>query len=488
MRRLGLPPFPGGSPARALVLVETLKQQRVVASACDIAQARGVKPGMTLAHARALLPTDALIAPFTPEQDRAALSRLARWALRFAPVVTPDPPNGLLLDIAGCAHLYGGEERMLEAVLGSLKALGLYARGAIASTFGCAWALARFGDGRRTIVPQDREEEALAPLPVAALRVAPEVVLSLAEVGVGSIGELLSLPRGALPARFGCELGQRLDQAIGRLPESIEPVRPQSPMAVERIFDGPTTQQEAILLAARELIERLCHTLASQERGVLRMELVLVRPGDTPVRLFASLTRPSRCARHLWRLLGPQLERAHLGYGVEALVLTAKATRRIVHQQAQRWREDQAASDEEHALGEMIDTLVCRLGQERVLTLHPVESHRPERAQRPVPYTAGKTLPPARLVSADRPSVLFAQPEPAEVMALFPDGPPSWMRWRGRESRVLEGLGPERIGPEWWRSRESGRDYFKIKDQDHRWLWVFRELTSARWFVHGLWA
>ena len=94
----------------------------------------------------------------------------------------------------------------------------------------------------------------------------------------------------------------------------------------------------------------------------------------------------------------------------------------------------------------------------------------------------------------DRPSVLLAQPEPAQVIAVIPDGPPSRLRWRGREYHVCSSFGPERICQEWWSGPLDGqcelnaRDYFKVQDSHGRWLWVYRQLEENRWFVHGLWA
>jgi protein ImuB len=91
--------------------------------------------------------------------------------------------------------------------------------------------------------------------------------------------------------------------------------------------------------------------------------------------------------------------------------------------------------------------------------------------------------------SADRPSLLLERPEPVEVIAMTPDGPPSWFRWRGLGQCVTVSAGPERLAMEWWRwSSPATRDYFKIQDEHGRWLWIYRTLESGRWFVHGLWA
>lgn len=199
-----------------VLLVSTTQGKQVIACHCARAEAARVRVGMSLAHARSLLTNAPLwIQPFMPEDDTHCLDQLARWALRFSPVVAPDYPDGLLLDIAGCEHLYGGEERLAEKVIASLEGLGLSVRLAIAPTFACAQAVVRYGKNRITIIPNDAVRASLTPLPVSALRIDHVVCEALTEVEIERIGELLRLPRNELAARFGSGLLKRLDQAVG---------------------------------------------------------------------------------------------------------------------------------------------------------------------------------------------------------------------------------------------------------------------------------
>jgi protein ImuB len=75
---------------------------------------------------------------------------------------------------------------------------------------------------------------------------------------------------------------------------------------------------------------------------------------------------------------------------------------------------------------------------------------------------------------------------------MLPDKPPSFIQWRGKNLKIITGIGPERIAPEWWgRSLAQGegvtRDYFKVQDECGRWLWVFRDPITQTWFLHGMW-
>ena len=493
-----------------LLIVTTSSNRQTITACCMQAAAAGVRRGMTLAHARALLPNDLAVQveSAASERDAAALQRLARWALRFSPTVAPDPPDGLLLDITGCQRLFRGEKRLVERLAESVRRLGLTARLATAPTLGCAWAVARFGPDTCALIGNDDTDirAALAPLPVAALRIEADIQDALAMIGIERIEHLFNLPRAALPSRFGTDLLLRLDQALGATLETIDPIRPMPPATVQRVFDGPTRNLEGILLTVRRLIEQLQMQLQQRESGALRLDLHLTRIDAAPVQLSATLSRPSRDPKHLWALLEPQVQQVNLGYGIEQLDLTATRTGPLPHAQTTVWAEAPQAKDLSRRCGEMLDRLTTRLGAERVRRFDVVETHVPERVfvSRPVLEPVPPQQPPAQITASDRPSLLLPRPEPIEVIAVSPDGPPSWFKWRGRSQRVVGSLGPERIAGPWWmggrhggteaRRHEGGggdggtRDYFKVQDEQGRWLWVYRQLEGQRWFVHGQWA
>ena len=500
-----------------ILLYTTTAGRQIVIRRCEQAAAAGVRETMTLAHARALLPhNNVLVKPHQPHRELMALKALARWALRFSPIVAVDPPDGVLIDIAGCERLFHGERQLLTAITTAVAHLGFQNRLASASTFACAWAIARFGSPDQFIVPNARERKALEPLPIAALRVDQATIEALREVGIDRIGHLLKLPRSSLGARFGAKLLGRLDQAMGKAVETIDPVRPVEPPMVERIFAGPTTQIEAIQLTVRELLEELSEHLQQRECGVRLLELRFDRIDAEPIRETITLSRPSRDAKHLWSLLGPRVESINLGYGVERVALTAQRWARLSHVQMKQWgRDAEAAGNVERDVGALVDALANRLGSDRIMRAEPIETHVPERAFRycavmeeqrheATPQCLAASQRRARgerhegIIDADRPPVLLDRPEPITVMALTPDGPPARLRWRGMEQRITASAGPERIACEWWhegtppeqaRKHEVGsRDYFKVQDERGCWLWVYRVVETGRWFVHGLWA
>ena len=119
-----------------------------------------------MADARAMYPTIEIMEA-EPKADRRLLESLADWCDRYTPLVAIEGTDGLFLDITGCAHLFGGEEKMIEDVQRRLFDQGFDAHVGLASTPGAAWAAARFRSPW-LIAPGD-EAKTLTPLPLAAL-------------------------------------------------------------------------------------------------------------------------------------------------------------------------------------------------------------------------------------------------------------------------------------------------------------------------------
>ncbi len=494
-----------------MLLTRAVGGREVVARCCPSAAAWGVRAGLDLAQARAILPHGAALCihPHRPDREAESLHRLACWALRISPTVAPDPPDGLLLDLTGTSRLYGREQRTARSAARAINRLGLRVRAATAATFACAGAVARFGLERIAVVQPGDERAALAALPVAALTDDPFTLAAFDELGIERVGQVLSLPRRQLAARFGVVLLGRIDRALGHATETVNPVHPPPPIRAEVLFDGPTDRLESIEAAAQDVLADLARQLAAQQRGVRRLDVTLLRPEGEPERLTIELSRASVNAAHLWRLLRPRLDRVDMGVQVEGLVAHAARTSRLSDRQTAHTHlgADESAPARNEAAGELTDTLVNRLGPESVLraTLHP--SHLPERS-----FKACSVMQPAPPLvnlrcAGERPTILLHPPEPAEVIALTPDGPVLEIGWRERETggggvgrtrqRVTACTGPERIGAEWWRWRGDpavpgmapppDRDYFAVQLESGLWLWVCRQVDTPRWFVHGVW-
>lgn len=458
---------------------------------------------MSLSHARALIPSQVPVHVEEREaqRDGVALHRLACWALRYSPIVAVDPPDGLLLDATGLETLYpgAGEAGLSRAIGEALVPRGFAVRIAVAGTYAGARALARFGRPAVTHVPPGGDREALACLPAAALGVDRQTAAAFDEIGLTKLGHLFDLPRASLASRFGDELLRRVDRALGRAPEIIDPVRPESPPRAQRLFEDATDRWESLETAARDVLDRLIAVLRSRGQGVRQLELEVLRPvrrGGWIRRV--RLSRPSLARSHLWSMLRSVLERVDVAAGIVGVSLRATEVGRLVLPQTS-WQAfaPPSSTPVDVEWGEIADTLAGRLGEENVLRFEPVASHLPERAFRARSATEERAVrPAATIAAADRPTRLFAPAIPARVILRAPDGPILQISWRGRRERVIACAGPERIGAEWWRfgpaakaaTGTSDRDYFTVQTEDGAWLWVGRRLDAGPWFVQGDWA
>ncbi|MSO76934.1 MAG: DNA polymerase Y family protein [Alphaproteobacteria bacterium] len=465
------------------------------------AGALGLTPGMGLADARAMLPTlDAVDAD--PAGEAATLAALADWCGRYTPIVALDGADGLLLDITGAGHLFGGECRLIDDMTQHLARLGYGSRAAIAHTPAAAWALVHYAGEANAIAPSGNEAVALlARLPVAALRLAPEVVLGLRDLGLHRIGALFDLPRAPLAARFGALTVQRLDALLGR---HVEPVVPHHGTPTHRIrltFPEPISRAEDIAAAARRLLEALAVRLAKEQLGVRRLDYALYRTDGQVAHARIGTVQPVREPRHLLRLLAEPLAAIDPGLGIETGIMAALETMPLAPRQLAM---DHASPDgapgaaDDGDLGLLLDRLGQRLGSRNVWRQTARASHIPERAVRPVaPLEVSDRTgwPPDRA----RPLRLLARPESIQAMALLPDHPPVQFLWQGRAHRVLRVQGPERIAPEWWLDERPAatatRDYFILEDSAGQRFWVYREGlyppptgTIPRWYLHGFFA
>ena len=499
--------------------------RQVLSALSAAAEAAGLVPGQPLREAQAMCP-GLRTAAQEPAAEAAFLRALARWADRFSPLVACDAAAGVMLDITGCAHLFGGEAALGRAVVDEAAGLGLSARCAIADTPGAAWALARFagqgvasgrsGDAieqearatraraarrgawqRRAapcaaapviVAPPGQLHAALAPLPAAALRLPGGLAGDLARLGLRRIGDLSGQPRAALGRRFGPVLMRRLDQALGAQPEPLSAVAPPPPLAVRLSLPEPIGLLDDLREGAARLLARLCDRLTGRGEGAraLRFEARGTDGGMQAVDL--RLARPMRDADAMLALLVPRLERIDAGFGIDMLRLDALQAERIVPEQT---RGTEAATRD--GLADLLTRLGARVGLEAITRRHPAESRIPGKTALTL-AAAWSDPAPAPWPRPDHPRPLMLwRPEPVTPQA--GGRPCAAFRWRGRRHETAHAIGPERIAPEWWLDdpewRTGLRDYWQVLTTRGERLWLFQAhgaALSGGWFCHGRFA
>jgi protein ImuB len=491
-----------GIPPRPLLTAIPDHGRRIVASVDQAARQLGIIPGMTITQARTFTP-ELEVTDADPDADLLGLRQLALWAgRRYAPIVAPDPPQGLWLDITGCAHLFDTERALLKDLHRRVAGFGLSVQIAVADTAGCAHAVARHVPAGRpvTIEPGDHRK-AIALLPIGSLRLDPQIIDGLHKLGFERIEQLIGAPRGPLAKRFGRDLHRRLDQALGFVPEPIEPVFPETLPRSRRGFMEPIATADAFAQVISDLAGDIVSQLTRAGKGARRLDCYFHRVDGHTQAIRVGTATPSRDPGHLAKLLIAKIETIDPGLGIEAMTLVTPLVDAMAPTQSGGL--DTLAHDTGKGpdLSALVDALANRFGQRRLYRATPQSSAMPERSVTVRPALDRKS----GLAWEDdlpRPSRMLSPPELVDVTAMLPDHPPAMFVWRHKRFRVTQADGPERLHGEWWHDRgvESDqpfmvRDYYQVETATGGRYWLFRigdgenpATGPMRWFIHGAFA
>ncbi|MEO0401051.1 MAG: DNA polymerase Y family protein [Pseudomonadota bacterium] len=522
-----------------LAVVAEQANMQVITSLNGVAQAQGLQVGQPVRDAHAMCP-GLLTQPRSLVAEQRFLEALQRWAGKFSPWVAPEDGDALVVDLTGCAHLFGGEAQLMQVVQDDCTDLGLSVLMGLADTRGAAWALARFagrvtgsdrsGDaidqearatrsraGKRRhwtkggaapvvrtsvsdsirIAPSGQTYSALSPLPIAALRLDPDVTAQLGRLGLRRVGDLLGQPRAGLARRFGRGLVLRLDQAMGSAPEPVSPAKPPDHFAVRMTLPEPIGLAEDVMAGLDRLLPRLCKALEDKGKGVRRVALQAYRSDHGVEVIEVGLARPSFDPFRIRPLIEMKVADIDAGFGIDMLRLVAVQvepvhdTMAVGHLQA--GAAVQARLNNTNALDDLIGRLGARVGLDAIRRLHPSDSHIPEKSHKIL--AAAWSEPhkgPWPAPSNPRPMLMWS-PEPVHAPAT--PRLPETFRWRGRDLTRLRALGPERLAPEWWLDdpnwRSGTRDYWVTDTTDGQRLWLFYAHgggMSPGWFCQGSFA
>ncbi len=521
-------------------VVEEQHNSQILTSLNRNAQAFGLRVGQPVRDAHAMCEALMTRARSVPAEE-AFLNVLQRWAGKFSPWVAKEAEDALVVDLTGCAHLFGGEEPLLEVVQQDCNDLGISVCMGLADTRGAAWALARYagrqagshrsGDaidqearatrsrsskrrhwtkgGAAPTVKLGPEEavhriaapgqnySALAPLPVAALRLDEHTTAQLSRLGLRRIDDLLGQPRASLARRFGRGLVMRMDQAMGSAPEPVSPAKAPDHFAVRMTLPEPIGLEEDILAGIDRLLPRLCESLERKGRGARRVLLQATRTDQDMQSIEVGMARPSRDPATIRPLLVLKLEEIDPGFGIDMLRLEAVQSEPIHVRTAIGHLEAGAEVNrrlaENTAVDDLIGRIGARVGLEAITRLHPASSHIPEKTSTTLAAAWSKPHEGDWPEPSNPRPLLMWHPEPVQA----PDTPkvPEVFRWRGQTLRRIRAIGPERISPEWWLDdpnwRSGVRDYWVTETEDGQRLWLFygHGLTmSSGWFCQGAFA
>jgi protein ImuB len=548
-------PEVGSEAGRPVVFIEKIKGASRLAAVNAQAQQQGLAPGMTLADARARMP-DLQAVAYDRDADAAFLEQLAEIAVSFTPSVAIEAAgcgvsDGLILDITGCAHLFGGEAPLAARLTRALQAGGASAcHIAVAPTPDMARALARYNADRFLPDSPGQPQPVFAydsrlalMLPVAALECNAEDARALRRAGLRTIGHVADRPSVLFTARFTSAFTAKLRRVLGEEDRRITPRRPAPAYIFDERCAEPVASADVIEGIVGELAVRASVQLQERGEGGRLFQATFFRTDGARRLVCVETSQPVRAPAVLMRLYRDRLsaiaDPLDPGFGFDLIRLQVlRAEPFSVVQTTLDARDEQ----QEHVAA-LVDRLGAIFGKERIMRLRRNDTHIPERAQTMVAASATLSGAAGKISSSaageaaalrlpPRPLHLFGPPQPIEVQSgpvnsgpvnsgpvnsgpvnsgQVQSGPghgaghpgPAGFRWRRVLHDVIHAEGPERIADEWWRtpSGYGARDYFRVETAEGRRFWIFRadataalrapagaDPVSAKWFLHGVFA
>lgn len=465
--------------------------------ACDsLADRRGVRRGMPVAEARALLsPQDSpWIDTRHRDLDRQALEKVALLCERYSPCVgieEADPADCLLLDVTGLSPLwvgsYEGEEGIARQIDSELTARGFQVRVAIGDTVGAAWGASHFLSeaGRPVVLPMyDRQK--LCPLPLEGLRISEAQIRIFHRLGVRTIGEVLKLQRSTLPARFDASVLQRIAQLTGEQAELFSACRPTPRFIARRALEYGITRTNAIEQLWWPLLNRVVGQLQARQLGTRRIQCRFHSEIKTRYEIDLRMCEAVCDAKQIGELLRLKMEAVCLNGPLIDFQLEALETTPLV------WQQQTFFSGQSPRLAQqwtaLLNRLSSRLGDETVTRPYLHANPVPERAISLIPAiekAKKKHSQYMRFLPLDRPTYLFPRPQPINAVDATPEGAPEVLYFRSSRLEIARWWGPERIEACWWQGRSVQREYYWVESTAGERFWLFRQLRDQRWFVHG---
>ena len=472
-----------GLKGKLFLLYAPERGRMVVKASSQTLSREGIMPGMVVADVRAILPS-VEVYPEEPDAQEKHLKDLAEYCFRYTPVIATDSPDGLMLDISGCPHLWGGELSYLKAIITRFQKSGYDVHAAIADTIGTAWAVTHCGNSNPIVAP-GRQAKALLSLPPAALRLESTILQRMEKLGFREIGQFIRIPRSNLRRRFGDVLLTRLGQALGTEHETLQPVFP-APVYQERLpCLEPIRTAKGIEIALIRLLERLCERFFREGKGMRTGIFKGYRIDGETVQISIGTNRASRNAAHLFKLFELKIPEIEPALGIELFTLEATLVEDVSETQEALWN---AGGNNPKAIAELLDNIAGKVGMQAIHRYLPQEHYWPENSVKEV--SSLEEQPEAEWrTDHPRPLHLLPEPEPVEVMVVLPDYPPLHFRYRGTIIRIAKADGPERIEQEWWLRTGPPRDYYRVEDENGARYWLFRlglyGNERPQWFLHG---
>ena len=465
----------------AFAITAEIKNALCLTHLTQQARAIGLTPGMSVPDARAICP-DLLTEKCDPAREDMLLRALRRWADQLSPSIALDKPDGLILDITGCAHLFGGELEMTKHAMERFEDMQFTVKIGIADTKGAARALARHAQSDISISNAGHTKYELEHLPIEALQVDNKTRLELRRVGFKTLGELYGVKHSELARRFGVETVTAFSKMLGQFPDPVSPMASAPVFAARMNLPEPIGFRADLQEVLGKLSQSVCGRLKTAKLGARQFHLTVrcVDTGDHVISI--GFAQPCYDAGLVISQFERPLDNLKIEFGADWFRLLADTLETIKERQRIMGGEEQEAIED---LTQVITTLGNRLGFDRVRKFVPCQSHHPEREFMTIEaadsYAVTDWPDPARR----RPLRIF---RPERLRTLEAGRPPKKFEWRKTEYTSRSSIGPERLSSEWWSSlRDDVKDYWAVETEGgaRLWLMTFPAKSEPNWFVSG---
>ena len=468
------------------VITQTVQQRTLIWLANAAAQAQGIKRGMSLALAQALVPE---LTVFSRVETAEALAReqVATLALQFSSDVQLSQGGAILLEIERSAMLFADPHQLLTSLQQAINGLGYSVQAQFGWGSTAALVLTALPTFRDVSPASLQQQLRLAPLRCLRRdgRVPREWLEHFQQLGVRHIGDVLALPRPALGRRLGHELLDYLARLEALQPDPFS--RFQLPEVFSQSFELPreTEQVDALLFPIKRLFQALENYLRTRQLAVNRLQLWLGQHRRKPQIIHIGTVTPSWLASEWLTLCRLRLERQPLLAPV--LELTVKAEQ-FVPLTPKRTQLFASSEDEHNNEQQLLSILRARLGDSAIQQISINDSWWPESAM--TVRTAGTMITGAGTtdaavageaaempaVAAERPLVLLAHPQPLKSH----NGQPQFHGPLQFEPAI------EWLQSEWWQQQWCQREYRIARNPAGERLWLFRDSQSPeQWYLHG---
>ncbi len=449
-----------------IAIIERVKNRQQIICCTTGAAAFGITRSMALNSAYALCPALTVV-EYDEDRQMQLLQQIGEWAMQFSSIVSLHPPDHLLIEIAGSKRLFENYKVLIGLISQELSKLGFKAQIGIAPTPLAANLLAR-ANSRIAVARPERLQENLKDISIALLDADAKIKDGLRQSGIHKIGGLLPVSPASLTRRFGPAFVKYLDCLLGRHPYPVTPIR--SSEFFERSLDLPVEVDDtnALQFATQRMTSELSVFLITRDCGVNSFSFTLrhERCQDTCIQL--RFLQPTSQPRHLHQVLSERLTQTVLPAPVCGLHMLADTFSTLERDGADFFYKSQR---QHKSLGEVIDKLCGRLGQDALHTLLTAEDHRPEKAWR-------KSSPG------------YTENRPKDNNPYWPQRP-LWILDKPRiiNRRLHRVSNIERIETGWWDDTDVRRDYFVADDNHGTRYWVFKIRDgSEELYIHGVFA